>query len=127
MRTKDIPDNKIIFLCGSTKFKQQYEDMAFRFTLKGYVVLVPAVYQHADSVVYDKDTKTRIKQLDKVKIDLADSVYVVNPGGYIGSSTLDAIEYANKTGKTIEFLEPPTNLNFIETLLAEKKKRNQKQ
>ena len=31
------------------------------------------------------------------KIDLADEIFVINPGGYIGTSTRREIEYAHKT------------------------------
>ena len=39
------------------------------------------------------------------KIDLADEIFVVNVGGYIGSSTRREIEYAQNTGKTVKYLE----------------------
>jgi hypothetical protein len=39
------------------------------------------------------------------KIDLADEVFVVNVGGYIGTSTRREIEYAGKTGKVVRYLE----------------------
>ena len=41
------------------------------------------------------------------KIDLADEIFVVNVGGYIGSSTRSEIEYAMSTGKTVRYLESP--------------------
>jgi hypothetical protein len=40
------------------------------------------------------------------KIDLADEIFVVNPGGYIGSSTTNEITYARKTGKAVRYLVP---------------------
>ena len=39
------------------------------------------------------------------KIDLADEIFVINVGGYIGSSTKTEIEYAEKTGKPVRYLE----------------------
>ena len=36
---------------------------------------------------------------------MADSIYVINVGGYIGESTRSEIEYAKRKGKTIEYLE----------------------
>ena len=38
-------------------------------------------------------------------IDMADEIYVINVGGYIGSSTRSEIEYAKATGKHVEYLE----------------------
>lgn len=41
----------------------------------------------------------------KQKIDMADEIFVINVGGYIGSSTGSEIEYAIKTGKKVNYLE----------------------
>jgi hypothetical protein len=37
---------------------------------------------------------------------MADEVFVINVGGYIGSSTRSEIEYATGTGKVVRYLEP---------------------
>ena len=39
------------------------------------------------------------------KIDLADEIFVINVGGYIGESTRREIAYAEKIGKKINYLE----------------------
>ena len=36
---------------------------------------------------------------------MAVEIYVINVGGYIGSSTKSEIEYAKATGKRIRYLE----------------------
>ena len=36
---------------------------------------------------------------------MADSIYVINVGGYIGDSTRSEIEYAKSQGKGIMYLE----------------------
>jgi len=51
--------------------------------------------------------KTRLDELHLRKIDLADSIYVLNMGGYIGESTANEIAYAEKQGKPINYLENP--------------------
>ncbi len=38
-------------------------------------------------------------------IDMADEVYIINVGGYIGSSTRSEIEYAEAQGKPVHYLE----------------------
>ena len=43
--------------------------------------------------------------MHKRKIDMADEIFVINVGGYIGSSTRNEIEYARAQGKKVEFLE----------------------
>ena len=39
------------------------------------------------------------------KIDLADRVFILNVGGYIGDSTRSEIAYAKKLKKPIDYLE----------------------
>lgn len=43
--------------------------------------------------------------MHKRKIDLADEIFVINNGGYIGKSTASEIEYALQTGKKVNYLE----------------------
>lgn len=44
--------------------------------------------------------------MHKSKIDMADEIFVINKGGYVGTSTKNEIEYALKTGKPVKFMEP---------------------
>jgi len=57
----------------------------------------------------DDGTKTRTKEMlddmHKRKIDMSDSIFVINVGGYIGESTRSEIEYAKNCGKEIFYLE----------------------
>lgn len=48
-----------------------------------------------------------LDNMHKRKIDMADAIYVINVGGYIGSSTRSEIEYAEKNGKKVMYLEKP--------------------
>ena len=41
----------------------------------------------------------------KEKIDMADEIFVINVGGYVGSSTISEIVYTMKVGKKIRYLE----------------------
>jgi hypothetical protein len=47
-----------------------------------------------------------LDDMHKRKIDLADEIFVINPGGYVGSSTLSEIEYAKATNKPAGYLQP---------------------
>ena len=40
---------------------------------------------------------------------MSDEIFVVNVNGYIGESTRSEIEYANKTGKKVNYLEQGIN------------------
>ena len=50
-------------------------------------------------------TKEMLDDMHKRKIDMADSIYVINVGGYIGESTKSEIKYAKKHGKAVNYLE----------------------
>ena len=52
-------------------------------------------------------TKEMLDAMHKAKIDMADSIYVINVGGYVGSSTKSEIEYAIAHGKEVRYLEDP--------------------
>ncbi|MEJ7651743.1 MAG: hypothetical protein WKF57_22265 [Nakamurella sp.] len=71
-------------------------------TFAGVIVLVPG---EADGPVTDEQ-KTVLDALHLGKIDLADRVLVVNPGGYVGESTSREIAYARAAGKPISFIHP---------------------
>ena len=55
--------------------------------------------------VWTEGTKEMLDDMHKRKIDMADGIYVINVGGYIGQSTRSEIEYARSQGKSVEFLE----------------------
>ena len=104
---------KVITLCGSTRFNDEFMEAQKRLTLEGNIVISVGLFGHAgDTEVWenmDEGTLTKTKEMlddmHKRKIDMADEIYVINVGGYIGSSTKSEIEYARKTGKTVTYLE----------------------
>ena len=104
---------KIITLCGSTRFKEEFMEAQKRLTLEGNIVISVGLFGHSgDSEVWenmDEGTLSRTKEMlddmHKRKIDMADEIYVINVNGYIGSSTRSEIEYAKATGKTVRYLE----------------------
>lgn len=97
---------KIVCLCGSTKFMDAFFEANWDFTLKGYIVLSVGVIKHAINFeTLEQNVADRLDELHLRKIDLADEVYVLNVGGYIGKSTAKEVEYAKKIGKQINYLE----------------------
>jgi hypothetical protein len=80
--------------------------------MQGKIVLSVGFYPHAaaehghgEGVGHDSNEKVMLDELHKRKIDLADEVFVINVGGYIGESTRAEIEYAEWAGRPIKFLE----------------------
>ena len=97
---------KAITLCGSTKFKDAFMEAQKRLTLEGNIVISVGMFGHSgDDEVWKEGTKEMLDDMHKRKIDMADEIYVINVGGYIGESTKSEIEYAQKTGKTVRYLE----------------------
>lgn len=97
----------VITLYGSTRFKDQFIEAQKRLTLEGNIVISVGLFGHSgDNEVWTEGTKEMLDDLHKRKIDMADSIYVINVGGYIGESTRSEIEYAKKHGKGINYLEP---------------------
>ena len=100
---------KVITLCGSTRFKDEFMEAQKRLTLEGNIVISVGLFGHAgDAEVWenmDEGTLTKTDDMHKRKIDMADEIFVINVGGYIGSSTRSEIEYAKMNGKTVRYLE----------------------
>lgn len=98
---------KVITLCGSTRFKEQFIEVQKQLTLKGNIVISVGLFGHSgDDEVWTEGTKQMLDDMHKRKIDMADEIFVINVNGYIGSSTKSEIEYALKTGKKVSYLEP---------------------
>ena len=96
----------VITLCGSTRFKDQFLEAQKRLTLEGNIVISVGLFGHSgDEEVWTEGTKEMLDDMHKRKIDMADEIYVINVGGYIGSSTSSEIEYAKCQGKGIRYLE----------------------
>lgn len=98
---------KVITLCGSTKFKDEYLKAQKDLTLRGNIVISVGLFGHSgDDEVWTEGTKEMLDNMHKRKIDMADEIFVINVGGYIGESTKSEIEYAIRNGKTVNYLEP---------------------
>ena len=104
---------KVITLCGSTRFKDEFMKAQKDLTLAGNIVINVGLFDHSgDHEVWenmDEGTLTKTKEMlddmHKRKIDMADEIFVINVGGYIGSSTKSVMEYAKTTGKAVRYLE----------------------
>ena len=98
---------KVITLCGSTRFKEEFLEAQKRLTLEGNIVLSLGLFAlSGDEEVFRPGAREMLADMHKRKIDMADEIFVINAGGYIGESTRSEIEYALKTGKEVRYLEP---------------------
>lgn len=98
---------KVITLCGSTKFKDAFIKAQKDLTLQGNIVISVGLFGHSgDDEVWTEGTKAMLDDMHKRKIDMADEIFVINVGGYIGESTKSEIEYAKSKGRKVNYLEP---------------------
>ncbi|HUY46065.1 MAG TPA: hypothetical protein VMV92_10110 [Streptosporangiaceae bacterium] len=106
---------RIVCLCGSTRFYDQFQQANYDLTMAGEIVLSVGFYPHAkaehghgEGVGHDSAEKVALDELHKRKIDLCDRVLVVSDeSGYYGESTRSEIEYARAAGKPVEFMVAP--------------------
>jgi len=123
---------RVVCLCGSTRFYEAFQKANYNLTMSGDIVLtvghypnakvskqtvtvdgcmgpqevVVDVVTHGETIGCTPEQKIALDELHKRKIDLADSILVLNVGGYIGDSTRSEIEYARSTNKRIDYSEP---------------------
>ncbi|SEA13846.1 hypothetical protein SAMN02745687_01898 [Lachnospiraceae bacterium NK3A20] len=114
---------KVVTLCGSTRFKDAFMEVQKRLTLEGNIVISVGLFGHSgDSEVWENidegtltATKAMLDDMHKRKIDMADEIFVINVGGYIGESTRSEIEYAEAHGKRVNetVINPPAELGRL--------------
>ena len=89
-----------ITLCGSTRFREQHEDVNRLLSKQGHVVYSVSCFGHSGDPLTPQEKET----LDRVhfaKIDNSDGIVVLNVDDYVGESTSREIEHAKATGKEI--------------------------
>lgn len=94
---------KVVTLCGSTKFKKQFEQANGYLTLQGNIVLSLAFFEQSEGFEITQEQAELLGKIHFRKIDLSDEIFVIDVDGYIGSSTRREIEYAIETGKTVRY------------------------
>lgn len=99
-----VENYKVITLCGSTKFKDEFMKAQKELTLAGHIVISVGVFGHSGSQECITDeVKEMLDDMHKRKIDMADEIMVINKNNYIGKSTRSEIEYALKNNKPVNY------------------------
>ncbi|MCF6138284.1 hypothetical protein [Pseudalkalibacillus berkeleyi] len=91
---------KVITLCGSTKFKEQFREIEALLTLQGNIVISVGFI---DELEVTDEQLQMLKALHFRKIDLAEEIYVIDVDGYVGDSTRKEIKYAKDNNKLIHY------------------------
>ena len=95
---------KVIAVCGSLKFYEEMMEAAEKMELKGNCMLVPIFNPkrpHKDD--FSEEEAKILDEAHKIRIKLADAIYVINVDGYVGSSTKSEIEFAKSLNKEIMY------------------------
>lgn len=95
---------KIVCLCGSLRFSREFASERTRLTLELAIVLAP---EATEGPVLDPSLVRALGELHLRRIDLADEVRIVNPGGYIGEATRREIAYADALGTPVTYVDEP--------------------
>lgn len=93
-----------VCLCGSTRFREAFQQASLQETLAGKIVLSIGVDFKSDQG--DRLTeadKARLDELHLRKIDIADEVLILDVNGYIGESTAREITYAHQHEKRLRW------------------------
>lgn len=106
----------VIYICGSSKFKDDFIEQSKLLTLQGNIILSVNVFGHSGDNINTLWTDTiedMLIDMGKRKVDMADEVFVINKNGYIGETTKLEIDYALSKGLPIRYLEEGNNYDIL--------------
>lgn len=95
---------KVITLCGSTKFKEAFIKERERLILEGNIVLTIEPVGTMTPEIIPEILKTMLIFIHKMRILVSDEVFVINPDNYIGESTSEEIRYAKEKGVVVKYM-----------------------
>lgn len=95
---------KVITVCGSLRFQEEIMRQSMRLELEGNCVL-SIIYPTSEGIDLTEEQHELLSQLHFQRIDMAEAIFVVNVGGYIGEHVKKEIEYAKNHDKEIIYLE----------------------
>lgn len=97
----------ILTICGSTRFKKEFEEVNRVLELNDWVVLTVASYYHSEKDralrKWIEQNKKQLDDLHLAKIELSQAIVVIDVNGYIGSSTKNEIRHAKLLDKPVYF------------------------
>lgn len=98
----------VVCICGSMRFQFNMLEASVDESLAGNIVVLPLVNMKVPDARWDvpdeaEQIKRDLDRLHLAKIDMADEVLVVCPGGYVGDSTAREIAYAEERGKHVRY------------------------
>lgn len=108
---KHLPRPLKVVHCGSTdKAREAFEYWRLQDTLDSMIVMTVGARISDAELNLSAEKKVELDLLHLAKIEEADLVRILNVGGYIGESTRRELEYAQRLGKPVLFLEDPAGV-----------------
>ena len=95
---------KVVTLCGSMRFQNEMMEIAEKLAREGECVLTPVYMVTKDCEISEEEVK-RLKLEQFKRIELANEIFVVNVDEYVGESTMAEIEFAERNGKRVRWME----------------------
>ena len=103
----------VITLCGSTKFKKEFNEVQKQLTLLGNIIISVGCFGHKGDNLTMED-KVMLDDMHKRKILMADEIFVIDKDNYIGSSTRSEIEFAKANNIPINYYSKDNRINCQE-------------
>lgn len=118
---------KVVVLCGSSRFVNEMAVCAWLIEKEEHAItmglhLLPGWYcekEIPDHLAEHEGVAEEMDELHLRKIDLADEIFVVNRGGYIGKSTGREIAYAKTMFKKVRWYIHDEVGEKVEAILSE--------
>lgn len=109
----------IVVHCGSTtRAREAFAEWQLKDTLAGKIVLTIGAHKNDAELGIMPEQAVDLDCLHLAKIERADEVLILNVGGYLGESTRRELEYAQRLGKQIRWLEPPMQFEKISIIVS---------
>jgi hypothetical protein len=109
----------IITICGSTRFKKEFEEVNRVLELNDWIVLTVASYYHSESDNalrnWIERNKEQLDNLHLVKVELSQAIVVIDVDRYVGSSTASEINHARDLKKQIFYWSDKSWLALTES------------
>lgn len=104
-------DKMRITLCGSTRFKAQFEEWNHKLALAGHTVYSLSMFAREENDV-GKEGYLTINEQEKITLDLvhldkilnSDCIVVIDVGEYTGFSTKREVQWARIQGKQVYWI-----------------------
>ena len=110
-----------IALCGSTRFRKEFESWNGKLGLAGHVVYSLSCFGREAADLGKDEAMPLFSEEEKIILDLvhlrkiqeSEAIVVINPGSYIGFSTKREIMWAIMLNKLVYVLEAPESIDKI--------------